>query len=686
MNAKTMLATAASAVILLILLVSVVVPVVDTTSGNSSTETTTTVEAVGPELVTGDRMDSPAYSMMPLSASADAHRAPARAPAETAAPTGTPVSTKEEATFNKGGTYYLTADISMSYFLYESDLTIDLNGHTLTVTGAVTNYLIEPLKSPATDLTIKDSAGDGTLILNIKSGNTAAGGAPFGISTRTYLNNYYGPFVLESGNIVNTGVGGAILSGGKDIVTINGGSINGGKQNAIVGNGATINGGEITSEDGYAVLVYGDSSRYGNLTINGGSFSGATSPIRADSYSRTVINDGTFVGTNLFDTTDSNDYKCEVNGGWFSMDPSKYVPSTRTVQTVERDGATWYHVYDPTAVRDFTATFALGDGNGTVPEKQTVNGVAPVSVTMPSCDAVRTSTATVTLDGQATTVQLAGKFAGWSDGTKVYQPGETASISDDATFTATYEAPSASYAFPTPEARTQSYTVTFATDGGNAVDPIVAEAPMAFGGWSDGTTTYAGGQEVALTADLAATSQWTVGEASVTLPTATKDGREVTVSFAANGGPELAPVVGHTAYALTAWKDGTETFAPGDSLSVTADRTLTAEWSADESPAVLELPEAPTREGSVEKDGKTTTETTYAFAYFEAADGTRYDAGSAVSESGNSELTARWYKTVTVSEKYLDDYEKTLVDMIPLLLVAGLIIMLASGFVLRDRF
>ena len=146
------------------------------------------------------------------------------------------VKTADEfkAAVNKGGEVQLDADIILPLsesLTFEKNMTLDLNGHTLTVEKAGMYYYL----SVDASLTIKDSAGNGKLIhpnssyvflvyvggaLYLESGTLE-----FTNSETDGIDVFRGPFIMKGGTINSAGY--SIWRDGCP-VTISGGTINGG--------------------------------------------------------------------------------------------------------------------------------------------------------------------------------------------------------------------------------------------------------------------------------------------------------------------------------------------------------------------------------------------------------------------------------------------------------------------------
>lgn len=178
------------------------------------------------------------------------------------------------------GNYYLNGDVTMTgSFSVKSDVTIDLNGYTITMPTSVDKSMF--VITAAGSLTVKDTGAAGTGKLQF---GTTSSGAP-GI-------NITGKFTLESGTITGwkrAGAGGAVYLNAGATFTMNGGSITecegqygGAIRAAGAGatvniNGGTITGNNCTSADYSIVDLRGTADGLCYLTITGGAVTGNTS-------------------------------------------------------------------------------------------------------------------------------------------------------------------------------------------------------------------------------------------------------------------------------------------------------------------------------------------------------------------------------------------------------------------------
>ena len=267
-------------------------------------------------------------------------------------------------------TVKLIADTTENVTMATSDLTLDLNGHTLN--GSTGER--KPALTVTARVTVMDSseAQTGT----IKRDDTAENS---GVSSHYVIDvqGKNGLLTFESGNVINNsgndaGKGASLVRVGDDSVaaypglTIKGGNF---KQNnfiAIKVDRGTfyLNGGTITSENSYAIenrlrttinggtvngtvstWVYKDGNSVNNLEISGGTVNGNVASVTYDKAegktAKVTISGGTVTGTlgtytysnGLVPLHDPAKATIGVTGGTFDIDPTPYVVEGSTVKT-----------------------------------------------------------------------------------------------------------------------------------------------------------------------------------------------------------------------------------------------------------------------------------------------------------------------------------------------------------------
>lgn len=266
-------------------------------------------------------------------------------------------------------TVKLLKDTTENVTMATSDLTLDLNGHTLNG-GQVKG---KPALTVTARVTVKDSSAD--MSGTIKRDDTAENS---GVSSHYVIDvQGAGWLTFESGNVINDsgtkeGKGASLVRVGNDSVAkqpglnIKGGSFQ--QDNFIAikvdrGN-LFLNGGTITSENSYAIenwwnatikggtvngtvstWVYSDGKAFSDLEISGGTVNGDVASITYDKAegktAKVTISGGTVTGTlgtytysnGLVPLHDPAKATIGVTGGTFDIDPTPYVVEGSTVKT-----------------------------------------------------------------------------------------------------------------------------------------------------------------------------------------------------------------------------------------------------------------------------------------------------------------------------------------------------------------
>ena len=266
-------------------------------------------------------------------------------------------------------TVKLIADTTENVTMATSDLTLDLNGHTLN--GSTGER--KPALTVTARVTVKDSSAN--MSGTIKRDDTAENS---GVSSHYVIDvQGNGWLTFESGNVINNsgtkeGKGASLVRVGDDSVAKHPGlNIKGGnfKQDNFIaikvdrGN-LFLNGGTITSASSYAIenwwnatikggtvngtvstWVYSDGKAFSDLEISGGTVNGDVASITYDKaegkQARVSITGGTVTGTlgtysynnGLVPLHDPAKATIGVTGGTFDIDPTPYVVEGSTVKT-----------------------------------------------------------------------------------------------------------------------------------------------------------------------------------------------------------------------------------------------------------------------------------------------------------------------------------------------------------------
>ena len=188
-------------------------------------------------------------------------------------------------------------------------------------------------------------------------------------------------------------------------------------------------------------------------------------------------------------------------------------------------------------------------------------------------------------------------FTGWEDeNKKSYPAGEDGKVkitaTGDMTLTAVWEARSFTVTYVLLNGETRAETV----DYGQTV--TLGEEPRTgytFVGWKDGENVYRAGETITVTGDMTLTAVWEARTFTVTYVLLNGETRAETVDYGKTVTLGEEP---RTGYTFVGWKDGENVYRAGETITVTGNMTLTAEWkklpsaenlpkTGDESPVLL---------------------------------------------------------------------------------------------------
>jgi uncharacterized repeat protein (TIGR02543 family) len=222
----------------------------------------------------------------------------------------------------------------------------------------------------------------------------------------------------------------------------------------------------------------------------------------------------------------------------------------------------------------------------------------------------------------------------------------------------------------------KTHTVTYALDSGSSsatttqltgkvvgntvtlpASSTMSKSGYTFAGWSDGTSTYAGGATwtvPASDADFTLTAQWTVVTLSYSYDT--NGGGTAPAGGTKTYGQTLvldgATSLSKTGYTFAGWNDGSTTSNAGASVTINANKVYVAQWSALSYTITYTANggagTAPTV-GSYVAGGvpyaiaaNTFTKSGYYFSGWKNADAASFVVGSGYSTAANLTLIAQW--------------------------------------------
>ena len=201
---------------------------------------------------------------------------------------------------------------------------------------------------------------------------------------------------------------------------------------------------------------------------------------------------------------------------------------------------------------------------------------------------------TVTLEAPTKEGHL---FTGWKDGKgNSYPAGEDRKVNitatGDMTLTAVWEARTFTVTYVLLDGKTRTETAAY---GQNVTLGEEPRTGYTFVGWKDGENVYRAGETITVTEDKTLTAVWDARSFTVTYVLLDGKTRTETVDYGKTVTLGEEP---RTGYTFVGWKDSEKVYHAGETITVTGDMTLTAEWkklpsaenlpkTGDESPVLL---------------------------------------------------------------------------------------------------
>ena len=266
--------------------------------------------------------------------------------------------------------------------------------------------------------------------------------------------------------------------------------------------------------------------------------------------------------------------------GWYNDDNPRYTPSESGVP-VKVDGAeplkgalslVASYKADPVRIEIDANGGVGGSGSQTVQKGTTVTLEAP------------------TKEGHL--------FKGWEDKEKgnSYPAGEDGkvniTVNENMKLRAVWEARSFTVTYVLLDGKTRAETAAY---GQNVTLGEEPRTGYTFVGWKDGENVYRAGETITVTGDMTLTAVWEARTFTVTYVLLNGETRAETAAYGQNVTLGEEP---RTGYTFVGWKDGEKMYHAGETITVTGDMTLTAEWkklpsaenlpkTGDESPVLL---------------------------------------------------------------------------------------------------
>ena len=201
---------------------------------------------------------------------------------------------------------------------------------------------------------------------------------------------------------------------------------------------------------------------------------------------------------------------------------------------------------------------------------------------------------TVTLEAPTREGHL---FKGWKDEKgNSYPAGEDGkvkiTVTGAMTLTAVWEARTFTVTYVLPDGKTRTETAAY---GQNVTLGEEPRTGYTFVGWKDSEKVYHAGETITVTEDKTLTAVWKARTFTVTYVLLDGKTRTETAAYGQNVTLSEEP---RTGYTFVGWKDGEKMYHAGETITVTENKTLTAEWkklpsaenlpkTGDESPVLL---------------------------------------------------------------------------------------------------
>ena len=426
--------------------------------------------------------------------------------------------------------------------------------------------------------------------VTIKDGTISGCKAVNGYGGGLYAKN--STITIEGGTISGCTTSDAGMGGGlyayNSTITISGGTIENNK--ATYGGGVALNSSTIIAITNWKVIgneAY--KTKRGNGGIGGGIYLDYVSMNVSAGSNRIYNNQAEGHGADIFlDGSNSSitlpiaanmgatylDSGINIDG-WYNDNP-RYEPSEsgEPVKELQRSGKQSLvasYKADPVRIEIDANGGVGGSGSQTVHKGMTVTLESP------------------TKEGHL--------FTGWEDeNKKIYPAGEDGkvkiTVTGAMTLTAVWEARTFTVTYVLLDGKTRTETAAY---GQNVTLGEEPRTGYTFVGWKDGEKVYHAGETITVTGDMTLTAVWEARTFTVTYVLLDGKTRTETAAYGQNVTLGEEP---RTGYTFVGWKDGEKVYHAGETITVTGDMTLTAEWkklpsaenlpkTGDESPVLL---------------------------------------------------------------------------------------------------
>ena len=433
-------------------------------------------------------------------------------------------------------------------------------------------------------------------IVTINKGTISGCKAVNGYGGGLYAQNY-STVTIEGGTISeccttsDIGMGGGLYAY-HSTITIGGGTIE--NNEAVYGGGVALNNSWINPITNWKVIgnkAYKAKSGSGNGGIGGG--------IYLDSVSMNVSAGSNRIYNNTADRHGAD--ICLEKGASITLPDAANMGATYRDSGIKIDN--WYNDKPPYTPSESGQPVKV---DGEEPLKGALSLVAsykaiPVRIEIDANGGVGGSSSQTVQKGTNVTLEAPTKegylFTGWEDeNKKIYPAGEDGKVNITVTGAMTL----------TAVWKDRTFTVTYVLLNGKTrtekaaygQNVTLGEEPRTgytFVGWKDGENVYRAGETITVTEDKTLTAVWEARTFTVTYVLLDGKTRAETVDYGKTVTLVEEP---RTGYTFVGWKDGEKVYHAGETITVTGDMTLTAEWkklpsaenlpkTGDESPVLL---------------------------------------------------------------------------------------------------
>ena len=430
-------------------------------------------------------------------------------------------------------------------------------------------------------------------IVTINKGTISRCKAVNGYGGGLYAKNY-STVTIEGGTISGCTTSDAGMGGGlyayHSTITISGGTIENNK--ATYGGGVALNSSTIIAITNWKVIgneAYKTKGRNGG--IGGGIYLESVLMNVSDGSNKIYNNQAEGHGADI----------CLEKGASIKLPDAANMGATYRDSGIKIDN--WYNDKPPYTPSESGQPVKV---DGEEPLKGALSLVAsykaiPVRIEIDANGGEGGSVSQTVHEGMTVTLEAPTKeghlFKGWKDEKgNSYPAGEDGkvkiTVTGDMTLTAVWKVRTFTVTYVLLDGKTRTETADY---GQNVTLGEEPRTGYTFVGWKDGEKVYHAGETITVTGAMTLTAVWEVRTFTVTYVLLDGKTRTETAAYGKNVTLGEEP---RTGYTFVGWKDSEKVYHAGETITVTGDMTLTAEWkklpsaenlpkTGDESPVLL---------------------------------------------------------------------------------------------------